>query len=162
MLSEMGSNGYLRMSSQDEIELLSGSNSSGQDTYKEMIEICNRELSKLFLGQTGTTEEKAFAGSAGVHERILKEYNDNDKRFLHFVFQAQLVPFLNLHGFGLEGYSIGIEEDDDVDISEKVKIDEVLLKYYEIDPEYILKTYGTPVLPRVQKVAKQEEKPLDE
>jgi phage gp29-like protein len=145
-LADMGSMGYLRMRSQDNMELLKGSDSSGQDAFKELIDICNQELSKLFLGQTGTTDEKAFAGSAGVHERILKEYNENDKKFIHFILQTQLVPFLNKHGFGFEGLNIGIEENEEIDINEKAKIDDMILKYFDVDPEYILKTYGTPVI----------------
>lgn len=148
MAADMGNNGWIRTNLEDQVELLEGSGASG-DVFSKMIDSCNRELSKLFLGQTGTTDEKSFAGSANVHERVMQEYNQADKRMIHFVLQSQLSPFLNNHGFGLEGLTIGIQEDDDLSIIERSKIDIQLAKYFDIDPEYIFNTYGTPVTAKI-------------
>ena len=62
------------------------------------------------------------------------------------IFTYQLIPLLNLHGFGFEGCKIETEEDDKFSYEEKAKIDLELLKYYDIDPVYIEKEYGTPVI----------------
>lgn len=56
-----------------------------------------------------------------------------------------------LEGLGIKfnGAKIETEEDDELGLVERSKIDLELLKYYEIDPEYIEKTYGTPVVKKV-------------
>jgi hypothetical protein len=110
-----------------------------------MIDRCNSELSKLILGQTGTTDEKSYSGSANVHERVLKMYGEADEMLLDSIFTYQLIPLLNYHGLGFEGLRIESEEEDKFSYEEKAKIDLELLKYYDIDPIYIEKEYGTPV-----------------
>lgn len=148
-LKNMGNNPWAVIDKDDDIQLLESGKTSGQDVYDKLIERANSELSKLILGQTGTTDEKSYAGSANVHERILKEYNESDERFIRFIIQNQLLPFLNKHGFGLDNLVIDIEEDSELSLIEKSQIDLKLLEFYNIPEDYILKTYGTPVIPKI-------------
>ena len=39
--------------------------------YSSLNSYCDASISKIILGQTSTTDEKSFAGSAGVHQDIL-------------------------------------------------------------------------------------------
>lgn len=145
MLKNMGSAAYGVFDTNDIIELVEANKQNGADIFDMLIERCNSEIAKLILGQTGTTDSKSFVGSAEVHERISKMYQEADQMFVENIFKYQLVPFLNSHGFGFEGCSIGVEEDDELTLIEKSKIDIELLKTYKIPAEYILETYGTPV-----------------
>lgn len=146
MLRDMGSSGFAVVDKEDEVTIMNPSNASGQDMFDKLIERCNSEISKLVLGQTGTTDEKSFVGSAKVHEKIMHQYNESDERLLMNVLNNQLIDLLNKHGLGFEGLLIKIEEDNDLTVDQKFLIDSKLMEFYDIDPKYILETYGTPVI----------------
>jgi len=146
MMKEMGSNAWAVIDKNDEIELLNGQASGGnEEMFDTPIKRANSELSKLILGQTGTTDEKSFSGSANVHERVLEQVIESDTSFIEDVYSDKLVPLLNVHGLGFEDKKIIIRNDDKIEIEDKAEIDLKLMEHYDIDPEYIEKEYGTPV-----------------
>src|SRR5690606_12218082 len=56
-----------------ELSLLEGARAGSVDTYLELIEFCNREMSKALLGQTLTTQSDGGRGSYAlgqVHENV--------------------------------------------------------------------------------------------
>lgn len=149
MLKNMGASAWGVFDTNDLIELIESNRSDAHQVFNELINMCNREISKLILGQTGTTDEKSFAGSAEVHERILHMYGEADEQYIKSVLKYQLIPLLNMHGMGFENMCIEIEEEDKFSPLEKSKIDLELLKYYNIDPKYIEEKYGVPVTEKV-------------
>lgn len=152
MLKNMGVAAWGRFDTSDIIELIESNKSDAYMVFDMMIERCNSEIAKLILGQTGTTAEKSFVGSAEVHERILKQYGENDEHFIENVLNYQLIPMLEGLGIKFNGAKIETEEDDELGLVERSKIDLELLKYYDIDAEYIEKTYGTPVVKKAMPV----------
>jgi phage gp29-like protein len=140
---------------EEDLEFVSAS-TGGEVVYEKLIDKCNQEISKVVLGQTGTTDEKAFVGSAAVHERVMHQYNDADQRLIEFVIQNKLLPFLIDKGFDLQGYNIIVEEADELSLVEKSKIDIALSRYYEIDPKYLLEKYGTEIIGPQQKIVKTD------
>lgn len=129
----------------DQIEFLETTKQDAHQVFDMLIQRCNSELSKLVLGQTGTMDEKAFVGSAEVQERVLQGYSELDEHFIEGVLNYQLIPFLNNLGFGLAGFRIEASKDEDLTLQERIKIDAELMKYFDVDPSYVLETYGTPV-----------------
>lgn len=140
------------MDTDDEIDLLETTKQDAHQVFDMLIQRCNSELSKLILGQTSTMDEKSFVGSAEVQERVLQGYAELDEHFIEGVLNYQLIPFLNNLGFGLDGFTIECKQDEDLTIQERIKVDAELMKYFELDPEYILETYGTPVEKKVEPV----------
>ena len=135
----------------DVIEFIEPKKQDAHQVFNELINLCNAEISKLILGQTSTTDQKAFVGSAEVHERVLEGYMEMDNHFIEGVLNYQLMPMLNNLGFGLDGFKIVASRDEDLGVMDKLKVDVELMKYYKLPSDYILETYGTPV----------EEKPID-
>lgn len=153
MLSQMGSSLWAVLNKEDKFELLEPKNSSASDIFKNLIDVCNSELSKLILGQTSTSDEKAHVGASRVHENVMHQVNKADLVFIQNIFTYQLIPLLNKRGLGFNGYKIEAEADDEIELLEKAKIDIQLLKYYDIPQDYILETYGTPVIPRTTPIS---------
>jgi hypothetical protein len=149
MLREMGSSTYGVFDSDDIIEIIESNRTNAFEVFDMLIERCNSELSKLILGQTSTSDQKAYVGSANVHERVMQQVNEADEIFIENIFTYQLIPFLNQHNLGFNGLKIEVEPDDELNLEQKSKIDIELLKtgLYTIPAEYILETYGTPVVP---------------
>lgn len=60
--------------------------------YGAFIDKCDAAISKIVLSQTGTTDEKAFAGSANVHERTEDSIIFSDKLDIKNVVNDMLIP----------------------------------------------------------------------
>jgi hypothetical protein len=105
MLENMGSNNWGVFDDLDELqfhEAKSGEN--GHNLFLELIKLCDDEVSKLINGQTGTSDNKAYVGSAEVHERILNDYTFARLRRLQEEINYKLIPFLIKQGYAhLEG-----------------------------------------------------------
>ncbi len=96
-------NAYFITDSEDEIDTLeSKSGPTGYQIFEKNIRLIDEQISKLMNGQTGTSEEKAFVGSAEVHERILNDYHAARLRRLSNYVNYELIPFLIWHGYPLQ------------------------------------------------------------
>lgn len=144
-LKDMGTAAYGVFDLDDIVELIESRSQDAYQVFDMMIARCNSEISKLILGQTGTMDEKSFVGSAEVMERVLANYSEFDETFITGVMNYQLIPLLESHGIMFNGCTITCEEDEEMSLPEAIKIDDVLLKYYDIDPLDIEKKYGTKV-----------------
>lgn len=144
-LSNFGVSKWGLFKPNDQIEIIAQQSSDSYQVFDEMIKMVNNEISKLVLGQTSTMDEKAFSGSAEVHERVLDTYEDSDEHFIMSELNYKLKPLLVSRGIMSETDSIGYTEDEGLDPLDKIKIDAELLKYYTLSPEYIKETYGTDV-----------------
>jgi len=93
-------NGYMIVDKDDEVDTLEDSSAgSGHLIYKDNVELCNKEISKLINGQTGTADEKAYVGSAEVHENILDDFHASRLRRICNIINFRLFPFLRYHGY---------------------------------------------------------------
>lgn len=149
MLKHLTVGAYGLFKTDDVIEVIESGKSDAYQVFDKMIDRCNTEISKLILGQTGTTDEKAFVGSAEVHERILKSLCDADLQEIYTINNTQLLPLMSNLGFGLEGYYLDVEQEDEFDLEQKSKFDIELLKTgkFTFTTEYIKEKYGTEVVP---------------
>lgn len=85
------------------LEFLEARRSSGMNTYRELADWCNDEISKIVLGQTLTTTEGRRTGSLAlgkVHELVRRDYLASDAAALGDVMSAQLARWLTDFNFG--------------------------------------------------------------
>lgn len=91
----LGRNSYLITDIEDKAELLERQNGTNAHLiYKDFIEVLNQENSKGVNGQTATTDEKSFVGSAEVQERVLNVYTTSRLRRLYYYHNAVTLPYL--------------------------------------------------------------------
>lgn len=93
------------ISNSDSLEVLDSSSTDAHKIYKELIETCNAEISKSVIGQTSTTDVKAYVGSAEVHERVAAEIAESDREFVSYVMNDIVFPKLIALGYKLENAS---------------------------------------------------------
>jgi phage gp29-like protein len=148
MLRNMGVAAWGLFKTDDIIELVESTHSDAYEVFDKMIERCNSEIAKLILGQTGSTDEKSFVGSAEVHERMLQNVGYRIKQLIYSINNNQLIPMMNALGFGLDGCYIDIESEDEFNLEQKGKFDIELLKtgMYKFTPEYLKDKYGAEVM----------------
>lgn len=103
-LRNFARNGYAIVGIDDEIEKIeASSNGSGYLVYDKNIDKCDKYISKIINGQSGTGEEKAFVGSAEVSERILSDFMKSRLRETENIINERLIPFLIQWGYPLDG-----------------------------------------------------------
>lgn len=114
------------------IELLEARRSGTINTYRELADWCNDEISKIVLGGTLTTSEGRRSGSYAlgkVHEAVRNEYVESDARALMEVVNAQLVRPLVAFNFGpaaaIPRWTIDVS--DDADLAREAELDAQLI-----------------------------------
>lgn len=112
--ANFGSDGYIVTQSGDEVQIEQRSSDDIHKIYLENINYCDDQISKLINGQTATSDEKAFSGSANVQERVLEDISFARMRRVKYAVNNQLIPFLVEKGFsflnGLEFDYAAIKE----------------------------------------------------
>ena len=101
MAANFGTNCYVVRDTSDQINMISTASRSSAENYKDMAVFCDEQISKLFNGQTGTSQEKSFVGAAEVHERVLDRFTEARLVRIENNINYRLIPFLRYHGYPL-------------------------------------------------------------
>ena len=114
------------------------------------IKMKNMEISKSVLGQTMMTNDNGVGSynKAEVSERVAEDILDDDKIFIADFVNTVLLAFLQKHG--IVGADIRFEWDNAsrLPIMDQWVIDSKLLELgYTFTVQYLMDTYGAPVLP---------------
>jgi hypothetical protein len=121
MAANFGTNGYVILNKQDEVDFKSVTgNGTLHEIYKESALFCDEQISKLINGQTGTQDQKSFVGAAQVHERILNDYTKTRLQKIQNIINNKLFPFLIENGYNLKGLKFVFEDIDGDLIREKL------------------------------------------
>lgn len=137
-----GAAGWAVLPKDSDIEFIQMSAQSGaKDTYLELAKFCNEELSKLFLGNTMTTDNGSSKSQAEVHEESEDDIFTADKIWAEGVLNSVIKP--KLINLGLTIFANGhfvIDEPMDVDkeIDRDVKINSMV----PLDHTYLAEKYG--------------------
>jgi phage gp29-like protein len=145
MLENMGSAAWGVFDKDDDIQLIEGGKSDFFKIYDEFINRANSELSKLILLQTGTTDEKAFVGSAEVHEGILGDVIESYILMVEDMANEQLIPLCNRHGILPVGSYLKANNEQKFTPKETFDIVKELLKFYKVPAEWINENFEVPV-----------------
>lgn len=145
MLQNMGSMAWGTFDRDDMLEYVETSKADAFNVFEQMVEVANKELAKLFLGQTGTTDEKSFVGSAEVHERVANTYSQVDRKFIESVVNKQLIPICVKHGLVPDGSVFKYDFTETLSLLQKADIVQKLGQFYEFDAEWVSKQFGIPV-----------------
>lgn len=114
------------------VELLEAKRSGTVNTYKDLVDWCNDEMSKIVLGETLTADEGRRVGSLAlgqVHNLVRNEYIEFDAKALMETVNQQLVRPLVRFNFGpdvpLPRWVIDTTADED--LREQLEIDRGLI-----------------------------------
>jgi phage gp29-like protein len=142
MMKNMGVASWSVLDLNDNIELIEASRTDSFNVFDKMVERCNSEISKIILGQTGTTDEKAYSGSSNVHQEIANQIGQQDMLWMQFVVNGQLLPMMNNLGFGFDGLEFEFDTTESLPIAEQAKIDASFMPYVKFNKEYLEDKYN--------------------
>ncbi len=145
-MEEMGSSAWAIFPEGTNIEFVESASKTGSaDLYSGLIEICNKEISKLILGQTLTTDqgEKGTQALGTVHAAVEEEIEFADKLFIQGFLNNEFKNFLLKHGFPADG-EFNFVEDEVMSLTTRKDIDIALNGIIPISDDYFYEKYGIP------------------
>ena len=145
MMDEMGLSAWAVLDSEDEIGFLQGNRTDISNMYKAFLEFVNSEISKLFLLQTGTTDEKSHVGSAQVMQDTLKSLIESYLTDIEDLTNKTVIPLAQRHGLMPLGRYIKADNEQKLSLKELFEITRGLLDKYNIDASWISETFEIPV-----------------
>lgn len=143
-LRKMQSAAYAALQQGEEVKVVETSKTDAYKVFQELILTPNNELSKLFLGQTMTTDNGSSRSQSEVHERVADSIADADKRSIAFLVNDELIPRMIKHGFTVlnkRRFEFAAVKD----LAGQMELVKALMPYKNVDNKYITETFGIPV-----------------
>ena len=148
MMNEMRSGRYAVLQGQERIDFGKEASSSTTNAFEPFMERCHGIITRLILGQTGTTNNEAFEGTSEVHERVEKYRHEADKLRFMYLFNYDIIPRLVKIS---PAYAIfercKLEWDNHETLTLKEYIDAIknLAYTFDFDPEKVAEMTGLPI-----------------
>lgn len=133
------------------IEFLEASRSGSVNSYKDLADWCNDEISKLVIGETLTTSEGRNSGSYAlgkIHETVRNEYIEFDAKCMMDVINNQLIPHIVNFNFGSDAPcpKMVIDTSADEDLESAINLDKSLISMgLPLSKSYFYNKYKKPV-----------------
>ena len=165
-LSNMGGAGYAVIPEGASLEFHDNNHTGSSDIYKYLIEACNAEMSKIFLGQTMTTENGSSHSQSKVHKDVEEEINLNDMIRQEYILNSQFKKkMIAISGFtALEKGRFHFEKTIQIPLEKRILIDMQLAQVIPMSEEYFYDTYGVDVIApgQIPIIVPQTTPPADE
>lgn len=132
------------------LSLLEAGRAAGADTYREFLDWCNDETSRIVLGATLTSGEGRRSGSlalGSIHQLVRQDYIDADARLLEGLVNETLLRWLVELNFGnaADLPRMRIETESPQDLVQRLAVDKGLLSLGVALPQgYFYEQYGRP------------------
>lgn len=133
----------------DKFEVPNLTTNNSQSVYDALIARANSEMSKRILGGTALTDEKSYVGSAEIQYQLARDRFESDKLFLSNLINRQLFPRLVKLSPVYAPFEKHYFEWDNAEVFDSAKLADLVTKFgqqFYIDPEYIEKKTGIPIL----------------
>lgn len=112
------------------------------DTMKDLVELCNEEISKIFLGQTMTTSNGSSLSQSQVHKEVEEEITLSDMISMEHLLNWQVCEKLKALGVPLPEGRFEYPETANLNLNDRISIDAALNGIIEIPANYWYDTYG--------------------
>lgn len=146
MLEQMGRNAWGVFDTNTDIEIIETQKKDAYMVYDKRIERLEKGMSKLVVGNTMTTDDGSSHSQSQVHLEITEDIVDSDKRELMFTINEELIPFLIMHGYPLQGKSFKWDDREYLNLKDQADVDKWLLEYFDIDVDYFKSKYNSSII----------------
>ncbi|HYV92772.1 MAG TPA: DUF935 family protein [Chitinophagales bacterium] len=143
-LQAAGSAAFIVIPKEADLNFIQNNTQGSAILYDMLVDSCNKEMSKLILGQTMTTEASGAYAQAKIHLEVEQEIHFADKLFVKNVLNDKLVPLLRIHGFNVGNGKFIYHENENIDKKTRLEMDLKLAEKIKIDDSYFYETYNIP------------------
>jgi hypothetical protein len=151
MLANMGGSAWALFTEGTEIEIKETQRGDAFQVYDKRIDRANSEMSKAILNQTMTIENGSSLSQSETHLEVFKNLIWADADMVRDVANNKLIPFLNIHGFNFGDVRFEWDEIIEYTPEQQIRIEQMILNDYDIDPIYFQEKYNIPVLGKKEK-----------
>lgn len=146
IMRNMGSAGWGIFHKGEEIKLLEGAKGDPYKCFLELMLYCDKQTSKVISGETLTTDEGSGSKAQGaIHMQVAELKHEADRTFIEYLTNEELLPRLVWLGYPLAGCKFVRDDSMEMAPTDQIKIDAVLLEFYNLDPQYIADKYDIPL-----------------
>lgn len=149
MMQDFRNNFFAVLSGNEKVEYGKEAGGNTTDAFLPLEERCDNQISKRLLGQTGTTENGAWEGTAEIHERVEKSRHEYDKMVFQFYFNYIIIPKLVKISpvyKPLERLKLKWDDTESLSITEYIEAINKLAYTFEFDHEEVAKKTGLPII----------------
>lgn len=143
-MQQLGSNGWGVKPSDVELEFINGNAQNGGNGYLQFAEVCDKQISKLFLHSTMTMDSEGGQYKGETHERSESKIHMADRRAVAAVLNTEFKRLLEAHGFAPGDGVFAFENEDHLCLKDRMAIDRELSEIIDIPAEYFYTKYGIP------------------
>lgn len=144
MMQDMGSAAYFIIDDSESFEFAKGVSTNG-DVYKNLITLCNNEMS---MGISGAVVGQDTVNGSNSKEKtsisIVQDLVDSDLTLLEQYWNTTVIPGLVLLGIVPEGSTFGYDPTED--LGQLWKMTTEAASFLEIDPVWVKTKFGIEVL----------------
>lgn len=148
-IKNFGENGTSVLPTGTEIQIHDLANAGNPEAvYLLPAEFHDKQISKRFIGSTTITDQGANRAQTEIHEDTLNfKISQDDKRFISFIINDNLLPILQNIGFpfNTETMQFCFDETENLTLKEQWEITRDALNFYELDENTIRETFNLPI-----------------
>lgn len=145
----MGSNQSIIKGPDTDLNFVETARSDAFNVYAQRADQCDREISKLILGQTMTIEDGSSLSQSETHLKVFQNILNSDADMIRDMVNGQLLPRMVAHGFPVEGLRFEWDEQVDYTPEQQVAFETMIADRYEVDAQYFAEKYNMPVGERI-------------
>ena len=149
MMNEMRSGRYAVLQGQERIDFGKEASSSTTNAFEPFMERCHSIITRLILGQTGTTNNEAFEGTSKVHEKVEKYRHEADKLLFMYAFNKDIIPRLikisPVYSV-FEGCKLEWDNHETLTLKEYIDAIKNLAYTFDFDPKEVAEMTGLPIV----------------
>lgn len=146
IMASMGAASYGVFPEGTTISFEETSRGDAYNVYDKRLERCDREISKIILGQTMTIDDGSSLSQSEVHLKIFNKICAKDARRLAYIINDRLLPMMVALGFPVKGLRFEWDNTDKMTEAEMREEERSILQYYRIDPTYFANKYNIPII----------------
>lgn len=149
MMNEMRSGRYAVLQGQERIDFGKEASSSTTNAFEPFMERCHSIITRLILGQTGTTNNEAYEGTSKVHEKVEKYRHEADKLLFMYAFNKDIIPRLikisPVYSV-FEGCKLEWDNHETLTLKEYIDAIKNLAYTFDFDPKEVAEMTGLPIV----------------
>ena len=144
MMKDMGAAAWFIIDESEEFEWAKSVNTNG-DVYKNLINLCDNEVSLLFSGAViGQDTVNGNRSKEDSSKEMLQTLIDSDLRLLEQNWNSTVIPALVNLGILKGELTYGYEQTEDIE--QLWKMTSESLQYFDVKPEWVKEKFGIEVI----------------
>ena len=128
--------------------------SNGFELFKQLIALCDKQVSKLYLGNTMTTDAEGGNYKGEVHEKAEMRIAESDRHFLLSILNTDFIRVMETFGIPTQGGWFAFNDTEELPLKERFAMDMQLASFLPMDYDYF---YGKYNVPKPKNTAKTNE-----